>query len=412
MIPDIVVQLGVSLGLGLLVGMQRERTEASVAGVRTFPLITMFGTVCARLSAEYGGWISAAGLVALAALVIAANIAKLRAGEIDPGVTTEVATVLLYAVGALAVLDLSAAVIVGGVVALLLHHKAGMHRMVGAIGDRDVRAIMQFVLISLVILPVLPNRTFGPYDVLNPFKIWLMVVLIVGISLSGYVAFKLLGGRAGALIGGVLGGVVSSTATTASYARLSTSGRDQTPLFAAVIVIASTVVFARVLILIAAVAAHSFASLAIPIATMLGAMVVLSAAVYFLTREKSMKPPDPENPAELKPALIFGALYAAVLIIVKIAQQHFGSTGLYTVAIISGLTDMDAITLSTSQLVGAGQLEPGTGWRTILLASMSNIVFKAAMVAILGTRLLLAWVGVLFAIALSAGGAILWLWPG
>lgn len=412
MIPEIVVQLGVSLGLGLLVGMQRERTEASVAGVRTFPLITMFGTVCARLSAEYGGWISAAGLITLAALVVTANIAKLRAGEIDPGATTEVAAVLLYAVGALAVLDMSAAVIVGGVVALLLHHKAGMHRLVRAIGDRDVRAIMQFVLISLVILPVLPNRTFGPYDVLNPFKIWLMVVLIVGISLCGYVTFKLLGGRAGALIGGILGGVVSSTATTASYARLSKSGQDQTPLFAAVVVVASTVVFARVLILIAAVAAHSFASLAIPIATMLGAMVVLSAAVYFLTRKKSMKPPDPENPAELKPALIFGALYAAVLIFVKIAQEHFGHAGLYTVAIISGLTDMDAITLSTSQLVGSNQLDPGTGWRTILLASMSNIVFKAAMVAVLGTRLLLAWVGALFAIALSAGGAILLLWPG
>lgn len=391
--------------------MQRERTERSVAGVRTFPLITMFGTICARLSSEYGGWIAAAGLVSLAGIVVAANIAKLRTGDVDPGITTEMAVVLLYVVGALTVLDLGAAVIVGGVVALLLHHKAGMHRIVGAIGDRDVRAIMQFVLISLVILPVLPNRTFGPYDVLNPFKIWLMVVLIVGISLCGYVAFKLTGGRAGALIGGVLGGVVSSTATTASFARLSQSGRDQTALFAAVIVVASMVVFARVLILIAVVAAHSFSGLAAPLATMLGVMLLLSGALYFLTRKKTMKPPEPENPAELKPALIFGAIYAVVLVLVKIAQQHFGPAGLYTVAVISGLTDMDAITLSTSQLVGSGQVDAGTGWRTILLASMSNIVFKGAMVAVLGTRLLLAWIGVLFAIALAAGGGILWLWP-
>lgn len=411
MIPELIVQLGVALGLGLLVGMQRERTEHSVAGVRTFPLITMFGTVCARLSAEYGGWIAAAGLVSLASLIVAANIAKLRAGEIDPGATTEVATVLLYAVGALTVLDLSAAVIVGGVVALLLHHKTGMHRMVSAIGDRDIRAIMQFVLISLVILPVLPNRTLGPYDVLNPFKIWLMVVLIVGISLCGYVAFKLVGGRAGALIGGVLGGLISSTATTASFARLSRSGREEAPLFAAVIVVASTVVFARVLILIAAAASPAFGSLATPLAVMLAAMIALSAAVYFLTRSRSMKPPEPENPAELKTALIFGALYAAVLILVKIAREHFGSAGLYAVAAVSGLTDMDAITLSTSQLVAGGQLDASTGWRAILLASMSNIVFKTAMVAMLGSRLLLGWVGALFAIALAAGGSILWLWP-
>lgn len=412
MISEVVIQLGVSLALGLLVGMQRERTEASVAGVRTFPLITMFGTVCARLSTEYGGWIIAAGVIALAGLIVVANIAKLRAGEIDPGATTEVAIVLLYAVGALAVLDLSAAVIVGGVVALLLHHKTGMHRMVSAIGDRDIRAIMQFVLISLVILPVLPNRTLGPYDVLNPFKIWLMVVLIVGISLSGYVAFKLMGGRAGTLVGGVLGGVVSSTATTASFARLSRSGRDEAPLFAAVILVASTVVFARVLILIGVAASPAFASLAAPIGAMLGAMLALSATIYFVTRKQSMKPPEPENPAELKPALIFGALYAAVLILVKIAREHFGSAGLYTVAGISGLTDMDAITLSTSQLVAAGQLDASTGWRSILLASLSNIVFKAAMVAVLGTRRLLAWVGSLFGIALVVGAAILWFWPG
>jgi uncharacterized membrane protein (DUF4010 family) len=411
MIPDFIVQLGVALALGLLVGMQRERTDRTVAGVRTFPLITMFGTICARLSTEYGGWIVAAGLVSLAALIVTANVAKLKAGEVDPGVTTEVAIVLLYAVGALTVLDLSATVIIGALVALLLHHKAGMHRIVGAIGERDIRAIMQFVLISMVILPVLPNRTFGPYDVLNPFKIWLMVVLIVGISLSGYVAFKLMGGRAGALIGGVLGGVVSSTATTASYARLSRAGREETPLFAAVIVVASTVVYARVLILIAAVAAPAFSGLALPLAIMLGVMLVLAAAVYFLTRDRSMKPPEPENPAELKPALFFGLLYAAVLVVVRVAREYFGSTGLYAVAVVSGLTDMDAITLSTSQLVAGGQLEAGIGWRAILVASLSNMVFKTAMVAVLGTRSLFAWVGALFVVALAAGGAILWFWP-
>ena len=411
MLPAPVLQLAVALGLGLLVGMQRERTEHSVAGVRTFPLITMFGTVCAQLAQTFGGWVLAGGLVALAGIMIAANVAKLKKGEIDPGTTTEVATMLLFAVGAVVVLDLTVAVIVGGVVALLLYLKPQMHRLVTAIGDRDVRAIMQFALISLVILPVLPNREFGPYQVLNPFKIWLMVVLIVGISLCGYVAFKLLGARAGTLVGGVLGGLISSTATTVSFARASRDGGNGAALFATIILIASAVVFARVLALIAAAAAPAFAVLAPPLAAMLGIMCVLAGALAFFTRRQKMKPPEPENPAELKAALVFGALYAAVLFCVAFARDYFGQTGLYTVAVLSGLSDMDAITLSTSQLVAAGKLDAGTGWRAILAASLSNIVFKAGVVAVLGSRALMLRVGALFAVALVGGFAILCLWP-
>lgn len=411
MIPAPILQLAVALGLGLLVGMQRERTERSVAGVRTFPLITMFGTICAQLSQALGGWVLAAGLVALAGIVVAANFAKLRKGDIDPGTTTEMAAMLLFAVGALTVFDLSAAVIVGGLVALLLHLKPQMHRIVGAIGERDVRAIMQFALISLVILPVLPNREFGPYEVLNPFKIWLMVVLIVGISLCGYVAFKLFSARAGTVVGGVLGGLISSTATTVSFARSSKAAADGAPLFATVILIAAAVVFGRVLALIAAVAAPAFGAIAPPLAAMMGLMIVLAGVLHFFTRHKTMRPPEPENPAELKSALIFGGLYALVLLLVAVARDHFGQAGLYTVAVLSGLTDMDAITLSTAQLVAGGQLDAATGWRAILVASMSNIVFKAGMVAVLGSRALFWRVGAFFAAALAGGGAILWLWP-
>lgn len=405
------LQLGVALALGLLVGLQRERTEASVAGVRTFPLITMFGTVCAQLAQSFGGWVVAAGLVALAALVVTANFAKVKGGEIDPGATTEVATVLLYAVGALTVLNLSAAVIVGGVVALLLHLKTELHRIVAAIGEREVKAIMQFVLISLVILPVLPNHEYGPYQVLNPFKIWLMVVLIVGINLCGYVAFKLLGIGKGTLVGGVLGGLISSTATTVSFARASRRPGDGAALFATIILIASTVVFARVLVLIAVAAATAFPQLAPPLAAMGGALLVLAAGLYFFTRKQQMEPPEPENPAGLKPALIFGALYAAVIFLTAAALDRFGQAGLYVVAVTSGLSDMDAITLSTSQLVAAGKLDAAIGWRAILAASLANIVFKAGLVAVIGSRGLLLRAGGMLVIALGAGGVILWLWP-
>ncbi len=408
---EVFKQLSVALALGLLVGLQRERTERSVAGVRTFPLITLLGTVSALLAQIYGGWILAAGLAGLAGLVIQANVARTKAGENDSGITTEVAILLLYAVGALIVVNLTAAVMLGGVAALLLQFKEQMHGIVRAIGESDVKAIMQFVLVSLVILPVLPNAEYGPYHVLNPFKIWSMVVLIVAISFCGYVAFKLAGPKKGTLVGGLLGGLVSSTATTVSFARTSLRTPASAPLAATVILIASAVVFARVLVIIAAVAQPSFLQLAPPLAVMLGAMILLSAIAYFVTRKQQLQPPEPENPAELKSALIFGLIYAAVILGIAAAREHFGQAGIYTVALLSGLTDMDAITISTSQLASAGKIDNGLAWRAILTAALANIAFKTGLVAILGARGLLWRVGGFFALALAAGAAILWLWP-
>jgi uncharacterized membrane protein (DUF4010 family) len=405
------LSIGVSLALGLLIGMQRERTDSAIAGIRTFPLMTLFGTLCTFLSQEFGGWIVAAGLLALGALVISGSVAKHRGGDIDAGLTTEIAAVLLFAVGALVPLHLSAGVVVAGIVVLLLHLKEPLHRMVANFGERDVRAVMQFVLISLVILPILPNQEYGPFQVLNPFKIWLMVVLIVGISLCGYVAFKLVGARTGALIGGVLGGLISSTATTVSFARSSKAPEARPGVFATVIVVASTIVFARVLVLIAAAASSQFPQLAPPLFAMLGAMVVIALVSWFWSRKEKASPPEPENPAELKPALIFGALYAGVLLAVEAARHWFGQAGVYTVAVISGLTDMDAITLSMSQLAARGEVNAPTAWRAILIASLSNIAFKTILVATLGTRGLLWRVAIMFAAAAAAGGAILALWP-
>jgi len=165
---DLIVlqQLAIAFGLGLLLGLQRERTESSIGGIRTFPLIAIFGTICAQLEKSFGGWVIAAGLLALVAIVIYSNFAKMKSGSIDPGMTTEVAALLLYALGAyVAVGNMVIAVVVGGAIAVLLHFKKPLHELAGAIGEHDMRAIMQFVLLSLVILPTLPNQDFGPYGV-------------------------------------------------------------------------------------------------------------------------------------------------------------------------------------------------------------------------------------------------------
>jgi len=409
---NVFVQLGVSVLLGLLVGLQRQRMDDSVAGIRTFPLITVMGTVCGWLAQDFGGWIIAAGLMALAALLVSANLMRAKSGDIDPGLTTEIAALVLFGVGACIVVGpMAAAVALGGAVAVLLHLKKPLHRFVAAIGEKDIKAIMQFVLVTLVILPVLPNKAYGPYAVLNPFKIWLFVILVVGMSLGGYVMFKFVGSRAGTWLGGILGGIISSTATTVSYARRSRETPDAARAAALVIMIASTVLYARLLVLIGTVTPGTFPQVALPLTAMLLACMVITGAAALWHRKSSVKIAQPENPAELKTALLLGALYALIRFGSAAARDHFGASGLYAVAILGGLTDVDAVALATAQSVTGEDAASGTTWRAIVIASMSNLVFKGGIVAVLGGRELLRLILMLFGVTLLAGVAILCLWP-
>jgi len=403
--------LGISLGLGILVGLQRERTESQLAGVRTFPLITMLGTVSALIADVYGGWVLGASILAITALVVMGNLAKLKAGSTDAGMTSEMAMLLMYGVGAYLVIGhRGVAIAVGGGVAVLLHAKDWMHDIARKIGDADFTAVMQFVLITLVVLPVLPNRTYGPYEVLNPREIWLMVVLIVGISLGGYAAYKRFGSRVGTLVGGFLGGLISSTATTVSYSRGARTSPTLGKLAAVVIMIASAVVFVRVLIEIAIVDYGMLGEAGPPILIMLGVISLAAAYLWRVGGNEQSELPRHDNPTNLKSAFVFGLLYAIVILAVAAAKEHFGTGGLYVVSAISGLTDMDAITLSNAQLTRAGRLGADTAWRLILVASLSNMAFKAGMVALLGSRRLLLQILVGYSVAFAAGIVLVVLW--
>lgn len=404
--------LALALGLGLLVGLQRQWSAHPLAGIRTFALITVLGTLLGLLSQTLGVWLLATGLGGVVVLLVAGKVLAHLGHQDELGLTTEIAALVMYGVGAaLAQEQTELGLILGGGVAVLLQWKQPLHTLVGRFSEADIRAIFNLVLIALVILPILPDQSYGPYGVLNPFEIWLMVVLIVGVSLGGYIAYKFFGARAGTLLGGILGGMISSTATTVSYARRTRHTDEAVGLAALVIVTASTIVFGRVIFEIAVVAPELLYAMTPPLLIVMAVMGGLAAVLYRLRGSEAEQAPLDEDPSQLGPAVIFGLLYAAILFAVAAGRQWFGDRGLYVVAVISGLTDMDAITLSTAQLIKRGQLDIPTGWRMILLASLSNVVFKGAAVALLGHPRLLRRVSAAFGLVLLCGLLLLGLWP-
>lgn len=410
---DIFKPLSIALGLGLLVGLQREWDKHELAGIRTFTLITLLGAITALLARDFGGWIIAAGLLGLAALLITGNQMRgSRSADASIGQTTETAALVMFCVGAMLMAGYTTpAVVIGGATAVLLHLKNRMETIVGSLSADDVRAIFQFVLIAMVILPLLPNETYGPYDVLNPFKIWLMVVLIVAIGLSAYVTYRIVGVRGGSILGGVLGGLISSTATTVSYARQCKSNPKLVGTASFVIVVASTIVLIRVAIEIAAVAPGLLPEMVPPFVAMFVLMAAISGWLFLRLQQDKAKPTEYKNPSQLKPALIFGGVYAVVLLLVAFVQDHFGDTAIYAAALISGLTDVDALTLSVAALFNQDRLPGDTSWRAIMLATLSNLAFKVGAAGVLGGAALFRVVGIAFGATIVAGLAVIFLWP-
>ncbi len=413
---ELVEKFALSLGLGLLVGFQREWTAPHVAGVRTFALLTLFGTLCGVLSKFVSVWTVPAGLFVTAGLLVLGTFIKWdEEDEETIGLTTHVAACLMFLIGAaLIFLPMELPILLGGAVAVLLHWKDPIHWFIERLEKDEVRAIMQLVLLALIILPLMPDRSldFDPYKVLNPFDIWRLVVLICGISLAGYLAAQFLGEKASAWLSGILGGVISSTATAVTFSR-QTKGQDNPAAATLVILLASTVVFGRVLFEVGLVAPSLILRFWMPMAALTGMMAAITAAFAFfrpLPKEDGAGFGN-RNPSELKAALVFGALYAVVLFGVAAAKERFGSTGLYAVAGLSGLIDMDAITLSTARLVVQDQIDADTGWRMIAIGYLSNLLFKGGIVAFLGSRKLLKQVSLVFGLALIGGTLIVLFWP-
>lgn len=371
-----------SLAIGLLIGLERERKDAPKAGLRTFALVAMFGTLTALLSTKLGTpWLLIAGLLAVAAMIIAAYLND-RSIDADPGTTTVIALLLSYGLGAMVWYGLvKLAVMLAIGVTALLYFKPELRGLSQRMARRDLVAILQFCVLTFIVLPILPDQNYGPYDAVNPHQAWLMVVLISGISLSGYVALKVVGTRYGAPLLGVLGGLVSSTATTLIYAKNGKISASAANLAAAIIIIASTVVLLRLMILSTLLSDTAQPHLLLALGC--GLITGLAAALYNWRKMKTASElyvPETSNPAELHAAMSFGLLYVIVLFGSAWMMDVAGSQGLYIVALISGLTDVDAITLSSLRLSNLGQLTEQQTALTITLAFLANLAFKFGMV--------------------------------
>ncbi len=383
-------QFGAALGLGMLIGLERERTrgeERTFAGVRTFALVALLGATSVFAGSQAGlPWIVGVVFVAVVALVAVAYSVTAKGGSI--GATTEISVLLTFFIGSLCAWD---QVGVAGAVAvaamLLLALKGWLHNLAKRIEPSDVEATLKFAIITLIILPLVPNTNFGPtgLEVINPYKTWLMVVLIAGLNFFGYILVKVVGREHGLGITGLLGGLVSSTAVTLSFSQRSRVEPGLAPVLALAILLAWTVMFFRVVVEVGVVNL----SLAKDLALGMVIMGVVSLVICFLLwrRGRSTEKAEVEsghNPFELGDAIKFGALFAVVIFVAKVAQVYFGNTGLYLAGALAGLTDVDAIALSMAHLAQQDPASAGPAARTIVIAVISNTMVKCGMAIWLG----------------------------
>ncbi len=410
---QLLLSFATALAVGLLIGTERgwsaRDTEDTrlIGGIRTFGLVGLLGGLAALLGQQYGlnAWISITLIFGL--LIIAGYLAEQR-NTGDIGVTSPIALLLTFLLGSLALSDqraLAAACAV--VIALLLSLKQPLHSAVRRLSGEEVSGALKLLFISLVMLPVLPNEGYGPWQAFNPYATWWMVVLIAAIGFAAYSAIRMIGPRKGLLVSALLGGMVSSTAMTMTLARLS-ERTHMHAILACGLLATSALMFPRVLLEVGVVNPALLGPLLLPLS--ICALTYAGGALWFLHKADSEPANQPEpflkNPFELAPALRFAALLAVIAFLVEGGRRYFGDVGVYVVALLSGLTDVDAITLSLSRNAIA-ELDSQVAVQGIYLAALSNSLVKGLLIALIGGRQLAVRTLPIMATGLLAGLASL-----
>jgi len=387
-------RFAVALLIGALIGLEREfvqqRTgEDDFAGIRTFSLMSLLGAIGAYLVEDYGLLPFLAAYIGIILLVWSSYLGEIVRKH-EEGITTEVAAISVPLLGALVIWgEFELASALGVIIALVLALKPTLRNLTSRMSAGDLRAILEFLLITAVVLPLLPNSNFGPFNVINPYQIWLLVVLVSGIGFFGYVLIKVLGAEQGVGVTGILGGLVSSTATTVSFSGRSKGNPELSSILAQGILLTSSVMFPRIMIEVAIVHTPLLRVIAIPMVAMLCTNLGL---VFFLWRRRNVqnqgerKPVEVSNPLRLPTAITFALAFVVVLIVVQWANEAFGEAGVYLASVLSGVTDVDAITLSVSELASNSQLQPQVAGFAVVLAALINTVAKAVMAWSLGSN--------------------------
>jgi len=388
----ILLRFAIALAIGVLVGLQRQIAfhdphRELVAGIRTYALIALLGAAGALAGSKLESpWPLLVFGIILGGYLALSYYQDTQQGDV--GLTTEISALLVYIIGALCFWGyVHLGVALGVVTTLLLSLKLEMQRLANSITRNDLLAAVKFAIISAVILTVLPNRSFGipPFDVFNPFKIWLLVVFISGLSFIGFVLMKLVGQNKGIWLTGLLGGLASSTAVTLSLSQQSKKAPELSRSFTLGIILAWSVMFVRVLITIYAVNPALVSLIWMPVA---GATIAgVTYCVYLLLKRENKPPTDVKvaNPFEIGPAVKFALLFVVILLISRAAQLTFGNAGVYLSSIVAGLADVDAISLSIAELsLEGGTLPLETAGIGIVIAALSNTFSKAVLVFIGG----------------------------
>lgn len=411
----------IALAIGALVGIEREKkkeeeAERGTAGLRTFILLAEAGAIAAWLSVRLSSpSIFVAGAVLAIAVVLAGYAVHARAQ--GSGLTTEVAALVVYLLGGAVVFGFPAlSVALAIATSALLAFKEPLHGLVDRIGRDDLYAGLQLLIATFIVLPVLPREPIDPWHALVPYRMGWLVILISGLSLVGYIATRALGPGRGIPLTGLFGGLASSTAVSLDFARKSREDARDTALadaLAAGLLLSWSVMFARVLALVAAVHAPLLRPLLLP---GLG-LALLSAAIAWACYLRSAgaaagaaSEVPLRNPFSLLPAIRFAALFAVVLLFVKLVQTYLPGRGLYAVAALAGLTDVDAITLSMAGFARDGG-DALVASRSIVIAALSNTLLKLGFVVALGSAALKRRVGLATGL-LVAGAAIALLLQG
>jgi uncharacterized membrane protein (DUF4010 family) len=414
---ELIERLGVALAIGLVIGIERgwklrEQAEGGrAAGLRTYALSGLLGGIWGALARSAGDWGALA--LGLAFVAFAAAIAAFRYREMERektfGATTVVAAMLAFALGALAVMgDETAAAAAGVATALLLALKAVLHEWLKRLTWEELRAGLILLAMTVILLPLLPDRQVAYWFPVNPREVWLLTILIAALSFAGYVAIRLAGPKIGVLLSGLAGGLVSSTAMTLNMARLAREHRERQKLFAAAIMLASAVMMLRVVIIVGIINAALLQLVAIPLVLAALAQAAVAGALgNWAQGDGEVAPLALKNPFDLSVVLEFGALLALIMALAKAVSAWAGSKGALALAAVSGLLDVDAISLSLAELAPEG-LDADSAAFAILVAVTANSAAKVVLGSTAGGLALgklLAWS---LAAAFAAGALGLW----